>query len=267
MKRYTKYEDIIDYAVKVKELGVSKGMGNLPIFDFNGDVDLKVQYVHECMLFKKSGRYIKNLIATLKSIREYEELLGKDLYEFNLEESIDMYKSRSFKTLSSLRSFRSFITGYLRFSIIKERVMTSKCCALHMTNEEVKLCVPYAKINSIYVTQEEYEEILRKTSAPCDRLLLMLIWKGMHDRGLDRIRNIKINDVDLSSRQITSGGITIDFTKEEFEDVRSAIMLESYGTKFRAFYDSIYLFKEIDMCCSRGTAPKLGFLRSRYSNK
>lgn len=140
-----------------------------------------------------------------------ESVLGKDLYEFSLDELGKAIENTNPHTRNVAMSTGRFISQYITWAIEPpERIRKNALNPLKGVTSEFydKLIDKTRKIHHSY---EEFLELLSQLDNSQDAALLFLFWEGIIGERFSQIQALKLSDVNFDNSTI--------YVKERDEDV------------------------------------------------
>jgi integrase len=174
---------------------------------------VKEEYLDFCENRTDPKPYRKSTIKTIKSkllkVDEYEQKMGKSVYNLNFEEIDDLMNSQFLiKSRNMASGTMSYIIGYIDFCIKKNLVKhRENRFKILNKDDKYKFVSPHAEQNK-YLTKEERRNSQSKLVNPCDKLIIELIPLGVRGRTQlgntnEELRNLRNEDVDFENRVLT----------------------------------------------------------------
>ncbi|MFC8152350.1 site-specific integrase, partial [Bacillus paralicheniformis] len=134
------------------------------------------------------------LLSIFRKGAELEEYLKKDIYDFNSKEILEFLTLLNRSTLSSIMSCWSHITRYIDWAIYQNITRGTTNLSRDLTIDDVKNCVDEGK--KLYVTLDEFKEILDTLVNPRDKAILVLLFEGIQGYKCSEILNLKKSDIE-----------------------------------------------------------------------
>lgn len=172
-----------------------------------------------------------------------EEQLGKDLCNFNFSEIDGLLYSIGAKTVESLVSAVSVLSGYTDFCILEGYVPTKMNYYRQFTDKELlkKYLNRFAVKNMYLKNKQELQLIKNICDNAQDEVVFALLWEGVMGEGLEELVNLKIEDVDFENNRIHIEGkheriITVE--QDTIDSIQDAIEERFYIRKNETNGDS-----------------------------
>lgn len=172
-----------------------------------------------------------------------EEQLGKDLCNFNFSEIDGLLYSMGAKTVESLVSAVSVLSGYTDFCILEGYVPTKMNYYRQFTDKELlkKYLNRFAVKNMYLKNKQELQLIKNICDNAQDEVVFALLWEGVMGEGLEELVNLKIEDVDFENNRIHIEGkheriITVE--QDTIDSIQDAIEERFYIRKNETNGDS-----------------------------
>lgn len=148
------------------------------LVNYNIDNDLKKEYLKE-----KPFNTAKADLPTFVALDEYENILGKPVYNFSLEERDELMLMK-FKntTIGAINSTASRINNYINFCIRKGKVPHNQNIFATFIKSEAQKFVSKQASNFRFITKDNLEEYMNKLVNLQDKLLLLLPYIGVRGR-------------------------------------------------------------------------------------
>lgn len=162
--------------------------------EFNVDSELKKDYLRQKPYDTAKADY-----PTIKSLDEYEKIIGKPVYNFSLAERDElMWTKFNNPSIGSVNSNSSKIKGYIDFCIRQNKVVHMQNIFDTLTKQEAKKFVSKQATEFRFISKErlkEYQDILINVQ---DKLIISLPFYGIRGRTvlggtMEEIVNLQIN--------------------------------------------------------------------------
>lgn len=181
---------------------------------------------------KKKGTTRKNYESVLSKIGFYEELIGKDLYNFSYSEIDDLLTWYNCKTKKAFDSIKSIIGVYVRWAHAKEFINSPLDLTKLIWKSDVAKKVNNFAMDNQYLKDKEEAYYIAKEYCVNrqDGVLFILPYFGVKGKNLEEIRNLKIEDCDFKhntlivhndkgdKREITMEERAMELIKEAIEE-------------------------------------------------
>lgn len=178
-----------------------------------------------------------------------EEQLGKDLCNFNFSEIDGLLYSIGAKTVESLVSAVSVLSGYTDFCILEGYVPTKMNYYRQFTDKELlkKYLNRFAVKNMYLKDKQELQLIKNVCENAQDEVVFALLWEGVMGENLNELVNLKISDVDFENNKIRISGkhkrvITVE--SDTIASIQDAIEERYYIRRSNIGADSNMLLNE-----------------------
>jgi len=152
---------------------------------FNHDRDVKEAFLED---IKPSTA--KTIRSILFKVDEYEEIIGKSIYDFSLEDRDDflvsMFKNKSKGVINTTRSY---LVKYINYCIDNNLVRHMENRFSLISKDDVNKYVDETAIRMKYLSKEEIKEAQDKLVNNCDKLILQLIPLSIRGRTENGNRN------------------------------------------------------------------------------
>lgn len=167
--------------------------------DFKVDNEIKQEY-----LSTKPAPTAESDAFILRSADEYEEMVGKSIYDMSYVELKEMI-AMQFRNFSegAVRKNVSILKKYIDFCIEKNIVTHGENRLAIFRSKDAKEYVDQKALLNKYISRErlrEYQNILYNEQ---DKLLLELAYLGVNGRAQEEIINLTIDDVDENNKMLT----------------------------------------------------------------
>ena len=163
--------------------------------------------------------------AIFSSTEDLEKRLGKDLYDFNVREILNHYRSRSYSSYISLYIRNRMLVNYADWAIAMGLVADGTNHYQEIADEQIlRSCLNQKLAESYFVTKEELMEDLNEDILPnpSDRFLVLGIFEGIGS--VDRMEfqyltmdNISGNIITLPTRKLEISNELVKFAEESAE--------------------------------------------------
>lgn len=130
-----------------------------------------------------------------------EELLGKDLYDFSLEEIEDVLHDLSPTTFSASQTNGRIVTAYISWAI-QEGLRQNNINPLRIVDPQYFTKFVDPTLN-MFFTEKKLREIEDQCVNAQDYAIFRLLFEGVNGSRLSEIRNLKKADVDSDNLRLT----------------------------------------------------------------
>lgn len=150
--------------------------------------DLKMEFATS--LYEETT--IPVLLFTFQKTAEIEEMLNKDIYEFNREEIDELFLNFNSKTKQSVASKISMVKAYLDFCIDKGLVPPMYNIISAFTGEEYyEKYINQTAVETQFINREELDDMINFCANAQDAVIIKLRYEGL---SLDEISNLRMSD-------------------------------------------------------------------------
>ncbi|WP_434579212.1 phage lytic cycle repressor MrpR family protein [Thermoanaerobacterium thermosaccharolyticum] len=178
-----------------------------------------------------------------KKTAKTEEQLGKDLCNFNFSEIDGLLYSMGAKTIESLVSAVSVLSGYTDFCILEGYVPTKMNYYRQFTDKELlKKYLNRFALRKMYLkNKEELQLIKSRCDNAQDKVIFALLWEGVMGENLEELVNLKVEDVDFENNRIHIEGkheriMTVE--RDTINSIQDAIEEKYYIRRNETIADS-----------------------------
>lgn len=129
-----------------------------------------------------------------------EEVLNKDLYDFNMNELKQVLLDANKSTLNSVRSFGSMIKKYIDWAIHNGLVNSNINPMDMFTTKDYEECMD--KNKKLFISEDELIEIEDQLINFQDKVIFRLLFEGVNGYEVSEIIYLTKNDIDYANRQL-----------------------------------------------------------------
>lgn len=191
---------------------------NKEVYMYEIDKDLKDAFIEELEL--TSSEAMMNLVKiVMRKVDEYEEIIGKPIYNYTIEMYKDILGHFRASSVSTLNSYFSVIKKYSEYAMDKRdnvnldyRLITSK---------EMEKLVNKVAHDDRYLTREQLMELISNAINPQDMAIFVLLFEGIKGKDYEDIRFLKTKDVNFET-----GNIQLQDREVVIEDKRSLAIIK-----------------------------------------
>lgn len=133
--------------------------------------------------------------------RSAEELLEKDLYQFNLTETSKIIKNSNPHSIVTAKSTGRFISQYITWAI-EEGLRSSNINPMRTLDDSYYEPL-VDKTKKIHYSKQELINLCEQLPNSQDQAFLMLIFNGILGAKFEELRELSYNDVDWNNNKIT----------------------------------------------------------------
>jgi integrase len=191
-----------------------------------------------------------------------EEVLGKDVSEFNLNEIEKLLVSFKSKSKNTIEAYGRIISSYLNWSEKTKRIQKNVMEELK-TNDFEKFVVKSFN----YYTEREIRLVEDFCNNYQDAVIIRLLFLGVGGKKLSEIRNLKIDDVDFKNkRALVKNSLKEDENGNPLKFTERMVELDDRALDFieKANQEKIYLKKNGDMDFHNNIRPYTDLIKNGY---
>lgn len=153
--------------------------------------DLKLRFIEEYKINdlnfeQKSGQIFR-------SVAKYEEIVGKDCFDFSVDDIIGYYKYKLSSSVTYLQVVNYVLLNYTNWAIKQTLNKDGQNHYVEITREILSSCVDKQITDSLIVTRDELLCELRKFDVARDACFCLAFFEGFKQ---DEICQLKIKDID-----------------------------------------------------------------------
>lgn len=131
---------------------------------------------------------------------DIEDVLQKDMYDFNTNELKQVLINANRSTLNSVRSFASMMKKYIDWAI-RTGLTNSNINPMDMfTTDDYGECVDRSK--KLFISEDELIKIENILTNYQDKIVLRLPFEGINGYEMSEMLNLKVYDVDYTNKKI-----------------------------------------------------------------
>ena len=149
-----------------------------------------------------TARNIENMFAKAKN---YEELYGKDLCNWNIKEIIRFMKTLGTTSRSLIFNYISVYKKYTDFCIYHKMVDDNINHYEEITHEMIDNATNKAKLRQEIITREELLKGIEKLNDSSDKFLLLAIFEGVMGTSFSELRNVHTTDIEGNKLKLCTG--------------------------------------------------------------
>ena len=131
---------------------------------------------------------------------DVEDILQKDMYDFNMSELKQVLLNANKSTLNSVRAFASMMKKYID-GAIHTGLVNSNINPMDMfTTKDYEECIDKSK--KLFISEDELIEIEDQLVNYQDKVILRLLFEGVNGYEVSEIINLKKYDVNYEEKQL-----------------------------------------------------------------
>lgn len=209
-----------------------------------------------------------------KASKSTEELLERDLYNFNQDQISEVLKNMSFQTLNSANANTIHIRTYINWCI-KMGYRSSNLNPLAIADR--KWASQFVdRTRKIHYSLEELEDLIKDIPNDCDKSMLMLWFSGVSGKQFSELRNLTEDDIDWNTNTLTLtelDGSQRDLTVsdrcmellEKAREQKFYITNGKFGLEEMPLCQSKYIFRNIDYTLTQSDMVSVSVIYSRLT--
>jgi integrase len=201
----------------VREDGKKITKDNNPRFYFNYNHKLKFSTKN----YNEDTRRV--VMALFRKSATLEEAYGKDLYDFNLDELTQFFKSLKAKTLRSLQNQISTVERYVHYSIKLTENGINYASAFDSRDKIESLLDKVAEENMIF-DKDEIMEMVEFADNPQDGVIVGLLFDGVsHKNEFEELIELTKDNIDFDNRVINLEDRQVPMSDRTYLAVKGAL--------------------------------------------
>lgn len=215
------------------------------------NMELKENFIKQLGIAGISENYKRNFMILLEQSEKIEKELNKDLYDFNLEETIMFLKNLRSKSVKSMDTRKSMVVMYRKWAFqrkLTQNIYITK--AIEELRSESLINVIAEKDK--YITKKDlYDWVIELTNIR-DSIIILLLWWGIKGLDFKEIRYLKESDIDITNKTIKLKNREIEVDDFTIDMIRGCMNTDEYlcfskgmGIRHNPFAESEYLIKNV----------------------
>lgn len=140
--------------------------------------------------------------------KNYEEMLGKDLYNFTAKEIIEFYKLMNSTSIETLMTLNSQLYIYTQYALVSGLVTDGLNHYQEIDNEILNSCVNRILFNNKIFTREQLDMVTQNMINPCEKYICFALFEGISgDNWLSDLANLTVENYKGNKVYLPSGKI------------------------------------------------------------
>lgn len=140
--------------------------------------------------------------------KPFEEKFGKDVYDFNQFEIIEMYKNYVWTSIDSLYNLNSRLALYGDWALSKMMVKTNINYFRVIDRQQLQQCIFQIIVEKSVITREQVLDLAKQLENPSDAFILLCLFEGICGKeyleiALAEVKNITCNDLENITIHVT----------------------------------------------------------------
>jgi site-specific recombinase XerD len=131
---------------------------------------------------------------------DVEEVLEKDMYDFNISELKQVLLNANKSTMNSVRAFASMMKKYIDWAIHTGLVNSNINPMDMFTTKDYEECID--KSRKLFISEDELIEIEDRLVNYQDKVILRLLFEGVNGYEVSELINLKKDDVDFENNRL-----------------------------------------------------------------
>ena len=179
---------------------------------------IKKNYIDETGFQLVTVKYYFNSVAST------EEKLGKDVYDFSVQDLINFYKSLCRSSYSTLRNFHYTFKTYTTWALSKQMVADNMNHSMEITPEILRSCVHKVRLDDQIISREELLDDLNGLPNPSDCFVILSLFEGVCSNTMVELRGLTMDYIDKEKKILTlkSNGRQIKISDELIDYAESS---------------------------------------------
>jgi hypothetical protein len=163
-----------------------------------------------------------------RQLGQFENIYGKDIYNFTKNELLDAYATLGFSDISSIRSLNSVVKKYIDYAYNKVDVKVITPATSLIVEDDLYKCLSQLKRDSKYMTEKELYESLEYMLNELDQCMVMSLWEGIKGDKFTELINLQKDDFNYEQSYIQVGNRKIKLNEIQREIFSAAINQTEY---------------------------------------
>lgn len=178
-----------------------------------------------------------------------ESKLDKDIYNFTTPEILTFYKYLDLNSFESLMIINTNLVKYGNWALNNNLIVDGQNHFLQISNEVLRDCVNETGINKSVISEEQLQKLMGQVNNPLDKFVIYCIWEGIKGKEYSEILELKMSDINTSTREVTLCTGRVIKVSERFiaiaKETDSEVDYLSYGEhpKITPLQPSEYIYK------------------------
>lgn len=162
---------------------------------------------------------------------DVEDILQKDMYDFNMSELKQVLLNANKSTLNSVRAFASMMKKYIDWAIHTGLVNSNINPMDMFTTKDYEECIDRSR--KLFISEDELIEIENRLANYQDKIILRLLFEGVNGYEVSELINLKKDDVDYANKRLRlydnkNGERFINVSDRCLDIIEKAIREETY---------------------------------------
>lgn len=149
----------------------------------------------------------KYMMVQFEKTQSYEEMLGKDLYDFSVREILDYYTLLFSPSLETIMVLNNQLVSYARYALNNHLI---KDCQNHfeeIDNDAIIKCINKGLFNLNIFTREQILTLAGNMQNPCEGFVLLAFFEGICGVQFSDIANLTMDNFRDGKVYLPSGKV------------------------------------------------------------
>jgi site-specific recombinase XerD len=212
---------------------------------------------------------------------DVEDILQKDMYDFNMSELKQVLLNANKSTLNSVRAFASMMKKYIDWAI-RTGLTNSNINQMDMfTTKDYEECIDKSK--KLFISEDELIEIEDQLVNYQDKVILRLLFEGANGYEVSELINLKKYDIDYANKRlrlyddkngerfITVSDRCLDIIERAIDEkkyyARNGDKTSAHGKSEYEYFETDHVIKNVLTGRTKGAADKNVIYRRMYMIK
>jgi site-specific recombinase XerD len=212
---------------------------------------------------------------------DVEDILQKDMYDFNMSELKQVLLNANKSTLNSVRAFASMMKKYIDWAIHTGLVNSNINPMDMFTTKDYEECID--KSRKLFISEEELIDIEDQLVNYQDKVILRLLFEGVNGYEVSELINLKKYDVNYEKKQlrlyddkngerfITVKDRCLEFIEKAINEkvyyARNGDKTSAHGKSEYEYFETDHVIKNVLTGRTKGVADKNVIYRRIYMIK
>lgn len=134
-----------------------------------------------------------------KNSANFESILNKDLFDFDVDEIKVYYKSISSSSMFTLNTLQSKLRKYTQWAIDNNYTKTKTNHYNIITQDMLAECFDKDTLSTQILTEEELDSRISRITNDSDKFIIRALFEGIRGESYSEILGLKLSDIDSSN--------------------------------------------------------------------
>ncbi len=145
-----------------------------------------------------------------KNSANFESILNKDLFDFDVDEIKVYYKSISSSSMFTLNTLQSKLRKYTQWAIDNNYTKTKTNHYNIITQDMLAECFDKDTLSTQILTEEELDSRISRITNDSDKFIIRALFEGIRGESYSEILGLKLSDIDSSNNVQVLNDIEIE---------------------------------------------------------